>query len=129
MKARPPLPGGPYLVVGLARSGIAAALALRARGERVIGVDTGSAEDPNLRAAAGRLSQAGVEVHLDASGDAFAAGAQLAAAISDNVGEADAEIGQRAVFARGIQARRNTGLRQQRPEGVAGVGEVVAGRR
>ena len=75
MKARPPLPGGPYLVVGLARSGIAAALALRARGERVIGVDTGSAEDPNLRAAAGRLSQAGVEVHLDASGDAFAAGA------------------------------------------------------
>lgn len=75
MKPRPPLPGGPYLVVGLARSGIAAALALRARGERVIGVDAGSSEDPNLRAAAGRLSQAGVEVHLNASGDAFAAGA------------------------------------------------------
>jgi UDP-N-acetylmuramoylalanine--D-glutamate ligase len=75
VKPRPQLPGGPYLVVGLARSGIAAALALRGRGERVIGVDSGSAEDPNLRAAAGRLSQAGVEVHLNASGDAFAAGA------------------------------------------------------
>ena len=35
MKPRPPIPEGPYLVVGLARSGIAAALALRARGEQV----------------------------------------------------------------------------------------------
>ena len=42
MKARPPLPGGPYLVVGLARSGVAAALALRARGEEVIGCDAGA---------------------------------------------------------------------------------------
>jgi UDP-N-acetylmuramoylalanine--D-glutamate ligase len=75
VKSRPALPGGPYLVVGLARSGVAAALALRARGERVIGCDSGSAEEPNLRAAAGRLLAAGVEVHLDASGDAFAAGA------------------------------------------------------
>ena len=41
MKPRPELPGGPYLVVGLARSGAAAALALRARGEEVIGVDAG----------------------------------------------------------------------------------------
>ena len=32
-KPRPPLPGGPYLIVGLARSGVAAAVALRARGE------------------------------------------------------------------------------------------------
>ena len=38
MRPRPPLPDGPYLVVGLARSGAAAALALRAHGE-VIGVD------------------------------------------------------------------------------------------
>jgi UDP-N-acetylmuramoylalanine--D-glutamate ligase len=75
VKPRPPLPGGPYVVVGLARSGVAAALALRARGERVIGIDAGSAEDPKLREAAGRLFAAGVEVHLDASGDAFAAGA------------------------------------------------------
>jgi UDP-N-acetylmuramoylalanine--D-glutamate ligase len=60
-------------VVGLARSGVAAALALRARGERVIGLDAGSADAPGLVAAAGRLSEAGVEVHLDASGDALAA--------------------------------------------------------
>jgi UDP-N-acetylmuramoylalanine--D-glutamate ligase len=73
MKPRPPLPPGPYLVVGLARSGVAAALTLRARGERVIGNDSGSMDLPALREAAGRLSQAGVEVSLDASGDAIAA--------------------------------------------------------
>jgi UDP-N-acetylmuramoylalanine--D-glutamate ligase len=67
MKPRPPLPPGPYLVVGLARSGLAAALALRARGEEVIGVDAGAPE------AAGRLPGVGVEVHLDASGDVLAA--------------------------------------------------------
>jgi UDP-N-acetylmuramoylalanine--D-glutamate ligase len=37
--SRPPLPAGPYLVVGLARSGIAAALALAARGESVLVTD------------------------------------------------------------------------------------------
>jgi UDP-N-acetylmuramoylalanine--D-glutamate ligase len=42
MTARPELPGGPYLVVGLARSGVAALEALRARGERAIGVDVGT---------------------------------------------------------------------------------------
>src|SRR5207247_1598050 len=46
MTARPPLPGGPYLVVGLARSGIAAARALQACGERVVGVDGGRPETP-----------------------------------------------------------------------------------
>jgi UDP-N-acetylmuramoylalanine--D-glutamate ligase len=60
-------------VVGLARSGLAAALALRARGEEVIGCDSGSDRDPALAQAARRLSAAGVEVHLDASGDVFAA--------------------------------------------------------
>ncbi|HEY1591778.1 MAG TPA: hypothetical protein VGF81_08290, partial [Solirubrobacteraceae bacterium] len=73
MKPRPPLPGGPYLIVGLARSGVAAALALRARGEEVIGCDSGAPGRPGLDAAAGRLYEAGVEVHLDASGDALAA--------------------------------------------------------
>jgi UDP-N-acetylmuramoylalanine--D-glutamate ligase len=73
VKPRPPLPGGPYLIVGLARSGVAAALALRARGEEVIGCDAGAPDTPGLIEAAGRLSAAGVEVHLDASGDAFAA--------------------------------------------------------
>jgi UDP-N-acetylmuramoylalanine--D-glutamate ligase len=72
-KPRPPLPAGPYLVVGLARSGVAAALALRARGEEVIGCDAGAPGTPALDRAAQRLSAAGVEVHLDASGDALAA--------------------------------------------------------
>ena len=72
-KPRPPLPGGPYLIVGLARSGVAAALALRARGEEVIGCDAGPPGTPALDDAAERLSAAGVEVHLDASGDALAA--------------------------------------------------------
>jgi UDP-N-acetylmuramoylalanine--D-glutamate ligase len=40
VKPRPPLPGGPYLVVGLARSGLAALHALRARGERAEGADS-----------------------------------------------------------------------------------------
>src|SRR5437763_3161968 len=61
MKSRPPLPPGPYLVVGLARSGVAAALALRARREEVIGCDSGAPE-------AGRLRDAGVEVHLNTQG-------------------------------------------------------------
>ena len=73
MKPRPPLTPGPFLVVGLARSGVAAALTLRARGEEVIGCDTGEASDPALAEIARRLSDAGVEVHLDASGDALAA--------------------------------------------------------
>jgi len=73
MKPRPPLPPGPYLVVGLARSGAAAALALRARGEEVIGCDAGAPGVAGLDAVAGRLCDAGVEVHLDASGDALAA--------------------------------------------------------
>ena len=42
---RPPLPEGPYLVVGLARSGIAAARMLARHGE-VIGTDSGSPEVP-----------------------------------------------------------------------------------
>ncbi|MDQ5833295.1 MAG: Mur ligase family protein, partial [Actinomycetota bacterium] len=42
---RPPLPEGPYLVVGLARSGIAAARALREHGE-VLACDRGRPELP-----------------------------------------------------------------------------------
>jgi UDP-N-acetylmuramoylalanine--D-glutamate ligase len=62
---RPPLPDGPFLVVGLARSGAAAALALRDLGQDVIGVDRGSSAE------SGRLREAGVEVHLDVTGEAF----------------------------------------------------------
>ncbi len=64
-KQRPQIPGGPYLVVGLARSGAAAALALRARGEEVLGVDAGAPAGTDA------LSQAGVEVHLGEPGPAL----------------------------------------------------------
>jgi UDP-N-acetylmuramoylalanine--D-glutamate ligase len=53
---RPALPAGPYLIVGLARSGAAAARMLRAHGE-VLGVDSGRPEPP-----------AGVETHLESDG-------------------------------------------------------------
>jgi UDP-N-acetylmuramoylalanine--D-glutamate ligase len=39
VRPRPPLPGGLYLVVGLARSGLAALAVLRGRGERAEGAD------------------------------------------------------------------------------------------
>jgi UDP-N-acetylmuramoylalanine--D-glutamate ligase len=53
---RPALPAGPYLIVGLARSGAAAARMLQAHGE-VVGVDSGRPESP-----------AGVEAHLETDG-------------------------------------------------------------
>lgn len=59
---RPPLPKGPFLVVGLARSGQAAARLLAGRGESVRAVDSGHPEG------AGRLSELGVEVLLDTDG-------------------------------------------------------------
>src|SRR5215217_3739864 len=62
--ARPPLPPGPYLVVGLARSGVAAALALRERGAEVVGVDSGRVPDEAVE----RLLAAGVAVHAAADG-------------------------------------------------------------
>jgi UDP-N-acetylmuramoylalanine--D-glutamate ligase len=61
-KPRPPLPEGPFLVVGLARSGVAVARLLAARGEDVLGVDSGRPEG-----AAG-LRGEGVEVVLDTDG-------------------------------------------------------------
>jgi UDP-N-acetylmuramoylalanine--D-glutamate ligase len=65
VKPRPQLPDGPYLIVGLARSGVAAALALRARGEGVIGVDAGA---PGGMEA---LARAGVELHQNEEGVAL----------------------------------------------------------
>src|SRR5690349_19165206 len=62
--ARPPLPPGPFLVVGLARSGVAAARALRARGGEVVGCDAGAVSD-DVRA---ELAAAGVPVHAPAEG-------------------------------------------------------------
>jgi UDP-N-acetylmuramoylalanine--D-glutamate ligase len=61
-KLRPPLPDGPFLVVGLARSGQAAARLLADRGETVTGVDSA-----NPGGAAG-LRGADVEVVLDTDG-------------------------------------------------------------
>jgi UDP-N-acetylmuramoylalanine--D-glutamate ligase len=75
MKQRPPLPPPPYLVVGLARSGVAAALALRAAapGARIVACD----RDHPAEAveAAERLAAAGVEVHLDTDGTQLLAAA------------------------------------------------------
>jgi UDP-N-acetylmuramoylalanine--D-glutamate ligase len=61
-KLRPPLPEGPFLVVGLARSGAAIAAALAERGETVLGVDSGAPDE-----AAG-LGDSGVEVSLGVDG-------------------------------------------------------------
>jgi UDP-N-acetylmuramoylalanine--D-glutamate ligase len=57
MTSRPPLPPGPYLVVGLARSGVGAARMLAAHGE-VIGVDAGRPD----------IDLPGVELHLASTG-------------------------------------------------------------
>jgi UDP-N-acetylmuramoylalanine--D-glutamate ligase len=66
VKPRPTVPDGPYLIVGLARSGVAAALALREHGEDVLGLDAGSPQG------AAALSAAGVEIYLnDSSGVAL----------------------------------------------------------
>ncbi len=62
LKPRPPLPAGPFLVVGLARSGSAAARLLAARGERVTGVDSGQPDG------AERLAEVGVEILLNVDG-------------------------------------------------------------
>jgi UDP-N-acetylmuramoylalanine--D-glutamate ligase len=62
-RPRPDVPAGPYLVVGLARSGRAAARLLASRsGAEVVGCDAGSPEG------AEGLRDAGVEVHLDTDG-------------------------------------------------------------
>jgi UDP-N-acetylmuramoylalanine--D-glutamate ligase len=69
-RVRPPLPPGPVLVVGLARSGVAAALALRARGLAVVGCDTG----PVGAEPSAALTAAGVPVHERADGLALLGG-------------------------------------------------------
>ena len=57
---RPPLPEGPYLIVGLARSGLAAARVLAEHGE-VIGVDAGEPE-PRPQGFEAHLNSDGVEL-------------------------------------------------------------------
>src|SRR5690554_1234236 len=69
---RPPLPPGPFLVVGLARSGVAAAVALAARGERVVGTDARAiGEEPRRQ-----LEDAGVEVRDGQDGTGLLGGVQ-----------------------------------------------------
>ena len=65
MKPRPELPEGPWLVVGLARSGVAAALALKARGEQVLGLDAGMPQGLE------ELAEAGVQLYSDQDGVAL----------------------------------------------------------
>jgi UDP-N-acetylmuramoylalanine--D-glutamate ligase len=59
VKPRPPLPPGPYLVVGLARSGAAAARMLREHGE-VLGCDSGAPPEAE--------GLDGIDVRLNADG-------------------------------------------------------------
>lgn len=68
--ARPPLPPGPFLVVGLARSGVAAAEALAARGQEVVGTDARPVSD-DVR---GLLEDAGVTVRDGEEGGDLLAG-------------------------------------------------------
>jgi UDP-N-acetylmuramoylalanine--D-glutamate ligase len=70
--ARPPLPPGPFLVVGLARSGVAAALALAERGGDVVATDARAVDD-EMRA---RLVAAGVAVRDGEDGVAALDGAR-----------------------------------------------------
>jgi len=61
-KARPPLPEGPFLVVGLARSGVAAAKALKALDQAVFGVDSGEPEGLDV------LRESGIGFETSVSG-------------------------------------------------------------
>ena len=62
VERRPPIPPGPWLVVGLERSGAACARALWARGEPVIGVDSG---EPSQAEA---LRHEGIEISTASDG-------------------------------------------------------------
>ena len=64
VRGRPPLPPGPYLVVGLARSGVAAARRCARAARRSSRVDAGAVGD----AVAADLAAAGVAVHAPADG-------------------------------------------------------------
>ena len=72
MLPRPPLPPGPYLVVGLARSGVAVGHALRSLGAEVVGVDSGDVPEGRRR----ELEAAGVAVHSGSPGVELLAGVE-----------------------------------------------------
>jgi UDP-N-acetylmuramoylalanine--D-glutamate ligase len=75
-RERPPIPSGPYLVVGLARSGVAAALALRGAAPEAVIVACDAAAPPEAEAERERLAKAGVEVHLRTDGTQLLAASQ-----------------------------------------------------
>lgn len=91
---RPSPPQGPYLVVGLARSGIAAASALHRAGQTVIGVDS------HFPQSAQRLQEEGVEVHLGGDGLEQLSGVQTVVTSPGVPGSAPVIEGARA---RGIE--------------------------
>jgi UDP-N-acetylmuramoylalanine--D-glutamate ligase len=64
MPRRPPLPPGPFLIVGLARSGRALGPVLRALGEDVTGCDSGAADAAVLA----ELEAAGIAAHESTDG-------------------------------------------------------------
>jgi UDP-N-acetylmuramoylalanine--D-glutamate ligase len=64
MARRPPLPPGPFLIVGLARSGRALGPVLRALGEEVIGCDSGPADAAVLA----EFEAAGIAAHESTDG-------------------------------------------------------------
>src|SRR6476646_4165373 len=70
--ARPPLPEGPFVVVGLARSGLAASLALAERGEAVVATDARVVDGEQRH----RLEAAGVTVRDGEAGAEVLAGAR-----------------------------------------------------
>lgn len=84
------LPGRRVLVLGLARSGKAAAEALRASGAAVVGVD----RDPDIEV--GRLRALGVEVHLGREEEALLHGIHLVVKSPGVPGEAPLVQGARA---------------------------------
>jgi UDP-N-acetylmuramoylalanine--D-glutamate ligase len=76
VKPRPPLPGGPYLVVGLARSGLAVLQVLHARGERAEGADAKLGSDglAELEHARAVVKSPGVPAEAPAIAEARARG-------------------------------------------------------
>ena len=102
-RGRPPIPPGPYLVVGLARSGVAAALALRAAAPEAVIVACDAAAPREAEASRERLAEAGVEIHLRTDGTQLLAAEQAPRALIKSPGVplgAPAVAGARA---RGIE--------------------------
>jgi UDP-N-acetylmuramoylalanine--D-glutamate ligase len=74
---RPPLPPGPYLIVGLGRSGAAAAKAIKRGDPRSVVRACDARATADLRAQAGGLERIGVEVELNTDEVDLTRGAEL----------------------------------------------------